>query len=472
VKNHFNHSQLKREVGLSSATLLVIANMVGTGIFTTSGFVMKELGDPLTMLLCWLAGGIFALSGALCYGELGAMFPRAGGEYVFLRESFGKSVAFLSGWISLIVGFSAPIAAAAIAFATYTSCVIPGMGKSSAFIVSMGDFPILTLSPVTVLASLMILIFSFIHYHSLALGTRVQNGLTLFKIGFLVFFIAAGFCVSREPVQHFVAGGAGKSLFGESFAIALIFVSFAYSGWNAATYLGGEIEKPGRNIPVALCAGAVAVTGLYLLLNMVFIQTLSPEKMTGAIDVGAQSAMSLFGDTVGRYFGGVIAIGLLSVLSAMIMTGPRVYYAMSRDGMFFKLFGKTSSLRRTPAYSIFFQGTVSVLMVLTASFENLLLYIGFTLSFSAMLTVIGMVKLRFTRTMIERPCKTFGYPVTPVLFIAGNLWIIFFSITSRPVTSFYGLVTIATGLLLYAYFSYKRKMEAPLPCILKKGETM
>jgi APA family basic amino acid/polyamine antiporter len=191
LKNRLNNSELKREIGLFSAVVIVIANMVGTGIFTTSGFIIKELGNSQAMILCWLFGGIFALSGAFCFGELGAMFPRAGGEYVFLRESFGRSAAFLSGWISLVVGFSAPIAAAAIAFATYLFHLLPVPAAGFAF--SFFGINILTISPVTVSAACIIIIISTVHYHSISFGTKVQNVLTLFKIGLIIFFITEWF---------------------------------------------------------------------------------------------------------------------------------------------------------------------------------------------------------------------------------------------------------------------------------------
>ena len=455
MKNRLNNHELKREIGFFSATILVIANMVGTGIFTTSGFIMEELGNPQTMLLCWLVGGIFALCGALCYGELGAMFPRAGGEYVFLRESCGKGVAFLSGWISLIVGFSAPIAAAAIAFATYCFRVLPG------FPISESTFPILgvnifAISPITVLAASMIIIFSLIHYHSLWLGASVQNGLTIFKIGLIVVFVVAGLWLGRGSIDHFSGGLDMSSVFQDKFAVSLIFVSFAYSGWNAAAYLGGEIKRPSRNIPLALFTGTFLVMCLYLLLNVVYIYALHTKEMSGVLEVGAKSAISLFGDNIGKYFSGAIAIGLLSVLSAMIMTGPRVYYAMAKDGVFFELFGNINKVHRTPAYAIFLQAAIAVVMVVTASFDKLLIYIGFTLALCATLTVAGMILLRITQPALKRDYKTFGYPVTPFVFILGNLWIIYFSIRSRPIASLFGLGTIGLGILVYLYFSIRR----------------
>lgn len=456
MKDMLNNHHLKREIGLFSATILVIANMVGTGIFTTSGFIMEELGNPQAMLLCWLVGGVFALCGALCYGELGAMFPRAGGEYVFLRESFGKGMGFLSGWISLIVGFSAPIAAAAIAFATYFFRILPASfsAKLTAPFLEIG---ILVISPITMLAITVIIIFSLIHYHSVFLGARVQNCLTIFKVGLIVVFVAAGFCLGQGSTENFSQGLEISLIFQDKFAISLIFITFAYSGWNAAAYLGGEIKNPVRNIPLALFTGTALVVCLYLLLNIVYIYALSPAEMSGVLEVGTKSAVSLFGDNISRYFSGAIAIGILSVLSAMIMTGPRVYYAMSKDGVFFELFGKINGLRQTPVYAIFLQAVIAIIMVITASFDKLLLYIGFTLSLCAMLTVVGMMLLRIKKPDLKRSYKTFGYPVTPLLFILGNLWIIYFCIKSRPITSLFGLGTIGLGVLVYSYFRRKNR---------------
>ena len=458
MKNRLNNNGLKREIGLFSATILVIANMVGTGIFTTSGFIMQELGNPKTMLLCWTAGGIFALCGALCYGELGAMFPKAGGEYIFLRESYGKGMAFLSGWISLIVGFSAPIAAAAIAFAAYFFRALPNV-PGLQFTLPVFGVNILTISPVTIMAASAIIIFSMIHFHSLSLGATVQNVLTLFKTGLILVFVAAGLFAGHGSTDHF-AGGLDLSLmFQDRFAVSLIFVSFAYSGWNAAAYLGGEIKNPGRNIPLALFAGTLLVMFFYLLLNVVYIYALSPKQMSGVLEVGTKSADQLFGGRIGKYFSGAIAVGILSVLSAMIMTGPRVYYAMARDGVFFKLFSRVNKVHRTPASSIFLQAGIAIIMVFSASFDKLLLYIGFTLSLFAMLTAAGMIALRIRKPDLMRTYKTFGYPVTPLFFISGNLWIIYYCIKSRPAASILGVGTIGLGILAYLYF-YKRGKQS------------
>ncbi len=452
-KEEINHSDLSREIGLGSATILVVANMIGTGIFTTSGFLMEAIGDPRVMLLCWFVGGVLALCGALCYGELGAMYPRAGGEYVFLRESLGKMWGFLSGWISLIVGFSAPIAAASIAFASYFFRSFP-----ESFILqpqaSLFESNVIILSPVTLLAISIIIIFSIVHWYSLNFGSKVQNILTVFKILVILAFIVAGLSFGQGSVEHFSRDLDLGVIFSGNFTTSLIFVAFAYSGWNAAAYLGAEIRDPEKNIPRSLFYGTFLVTCFYMLLNIVFIYALSGEEMIGVVEVGAKSAISLFGPQIGNLFSAAVTVCLLSVISAMIMTGPRIYYAMAKDSAFFKRLGKVSEKHRTPGFSILLQGGIAVVMVITSSFDKLLLYIGFTLSFFTMLTVLGMMVLRGRQPDLIRPYKTFGYPVTPILFILMNLWIIVFSIKGNPIVTLYGAATIIAGILFY----YFRKM--------------
>lgn len=448
-------NQLKREIGLFSAIAIVVANMVGTGIFTTSGFILQEVGSPAILLLGWLIGGAFALCGALCYGELGARYPQAGGEYVYLREAFGKPVAFLSGWISLIVGFSAPIAAGAIAFATYLRRAV-GAASGTERIIDLWGLPIFKMSPSAMLAIAVVLLISLLHIHSLRVGSRVQNLLTVFKITLIIGFIGAGLFSSGGSVHHFSGEISFDSLLDGRLAVALIFISFAYSGWNAAAYLGGEIKRPSRNIPLAMLAGTLIVTVLYLLLNLVYVYALPADSMQGVMEVAAAAGGRLFGPGIGRWVNGAISLGLLSVISAMILAGPRVYYAMSRDGLFFPLFGRVSNVRHTPAHAIGLQAAIAIVMIVSASYDKLLIYIGFTLSLFAMLTVIGLMRLR-RNTPGETPMyRTWGYPLTPLIFITGNLWIIYFSIKSRPGPVLWGIATIAAGLIMYFYFYHKK----------------
>jgi APA family basic amino acid/polyamine antiporter len=463
-------SHLKREIGLFSAIAVVVANMVGTGIFTTSGFILQEVGNSTMLLLGWLVGGLFALCGALCYGELGARFPEAGGEYIYLREAFGKPLAFLSGWISLIVGFSAPIAAAAIAFATYFLSAV-GVGIDAGRTLPVFGMPALSVSLPVVLAITVVLILSILHAHSLRLGSRVQNLLTLFKIALVVVFIGAGLFSAGGNPYHFGGEFSMNGLLDTRFAVSLIFISFAYSGWNAAAYLGGEIKRPSRNIPLAMLVGTLLVTALYLLLNVVYIYALPPEEMQGVMEVAAAAGARLFGSGISRWLNGAVSLGLLSVLSAMILAGPRVYYAMSRDGIFFPLFGRINDGRHTPAHAIGLQAAIAIAMIVSASYDKLLVYIGFTLSLFAMLTVIGMMRMRF-KTPDEAPAyRTWGYPFTPLVFILGNLWIIYFSISSRPAPVIWGLATIAAGVGFYVYFYHTQSRPPMAKSILsERGE--
>ena len=441
---------LNRDIGFPSALALVIANMVGTGVFTTTGFVMGELGSGPALMACWLFGGIFALAGALCYGELGSRFPRAGGEYAYLYQTFGPLPAFLSGWISLIVGFSAPIAASAIAFSAYLS---PG-GTTAWFTLKILGYKILSISPSSLLACTAVVVLSLVHCHSLDFGKRVQNTLTLFKLLLITGFIIAGFLMKTRGIGDVMAVPDGASFSAPGFAVALIFVSFAYSGWNAAAYIGSEIRNPGRNLPLALITGTAIVTGLYLLLNLIYLYALPPDKIKGVLEIGEVAASALFGQNIGALFGIAVAFGLLSVMSAMIMAGPRVYFAMARDKQFFHSLSRIHGTRKTPSRAILFQGAVAIAMILMAAFDQLLIYIGFTLSLCATLTVAGLFRL--PRQPEQGRDRTFyrcpGYPFTPLFFIAGNLWIIGYSIVSRPMAVLFGVLTILAGLGLYWLF--------------------
>jgi APA family basic amino acid/polyamine antiporter len=444
-------------LGLWSATLLVVANMVGTGIFTTSGFIIQELGHPLALLACWGVGGLYALAGALCYGELGARYPRAGGEYVFLRESFGEAAAFLSGWISLLVGFSAPIAAAAMAFAAYCLAAAGG-GFPPGLQVTWRGLTLLNLSPATLLAGAAILALSLLHCHSLLWGSRVQNLLTLFKIALIVAFVLGGLGWGRGDWAHIAVAPTADLWLPGRFAVSLVLVSFAYSGWNAAAYLGGEISRPARNIPLALASGTLLVTLLYLLLNLTFLYALAPGDMAGVLEVGERAALALFGPGISHLLAGAVALSLLSLISAMIMTGPRVYLAMAQDGLFFAGLGRRGS-RGTPGNAILLQAGLALLLVLTASFDYLLLFIGVTLSLFSLLTVAGLLLLRRRDPRPDLPYRTVGYPLTPLFFILLTLWIAGFSLHARPVLSLAGLAALASGLVLYLFFSRRRRCQ-------------
>jgi len=429
---------LVRQLTLIPLFCIIVANMVGSGIFTTSGFIMRDVQNPLVMLLCWFIGGVLALTGALCYGELGAMFPEAGGDYVFLRESLGRRISFLSGWISLWVGFSAPIAAVAIAFGNYFNGALPTEIQNS-------GMP-------SILAVSIIVIFTWVHVKGLLFGAWMQNVITFAKILLILSLVGVGLTWGNGSFQHFDAPLSYSHIFSGNFATSLIFVSFAYSGWNACVYLGSEIKNAGRNIPTSIITATLFVILVYLLLNVLYVYAVHPDEMHGVVEIGSLAAAHLFGEKAGSLFGMVIAFCLLSTVSSMIMIGPRVYYAMARDKLFFNVFRGISRTHHVPSYAIILQGGISIALVLTSTFYALLMYVGFTLAIFSSLTVLGMMILRSKAPDRPRPYKTWGYPLTPILFVTGNLWIVIFSIRSNLAAFAWCLVTVGAGWLIYEYF--------------------
>lgn len=416
-----------RTVPLVHAIGLVVANMIGTGIFTTTGLLAAELRDPLWMIAAWLLGGLLALCGADVYAELGAMMPRAGAEYVYLRRAFHPAAGFLSGWVSLVVGFSAPIAASAIGFASYLSAAVPALPRAPA-------------------AVSLIVVLTMLHMASVRWGSRVQTAFTAAKVLLLVALVVAGLAVGHGSWAHFAAGAGPPAP--SRLAVALIFVSFAYSGWNGAAYVAGELEEPGRNLPRALLGGTAAVTVLYLALNVVFLYALPPRAMAGEVEVGHVAARALFGPTAGAVLSLLIALALVSSVSAMVMAGPRVYLAMAEDGLFFRPLARRGR-SGAPWASVALQGVIAVALALTATFDQLLVYIGFTLSLFAALTVLGAFVLRRREPDAPRPYRARAWPLSPALFLILSLWMVVYAIATRPTESLAGLVTLALGLLLY-----------------------
>ncbi len=434
---------LRRILGPASATLVIVANMVGTGIFTTSGYILMQVGRPGLLLICWVLGGLIALTGAFSYAELGARFPRSGGEYVFLRESYGSLWGFLSGWISLVVGFSAPIAAAAVAAAAYLQGLLPVVPD---WPVELGPWT-WVLSGETLTALLLLLFMTWLHGASLRVGIRVQNLLTLLKLLILTSLIVAGLTHSGKGVSLF-QGLSDSGKLAERMATALVFISFSYSGFNAATYLGGEIRNPRRNIPLALMVGTGLVMLLYVLVNLAYLAAVPSSQLSGVKEIGAIAAQALLGQKAAGLFNVLVAVCLLSSLGAMLLTGPRVYCAMAGDGLFPGTLGRLRSRSGVPSNAVRLQAGIAALMILTASFETLLFYIGFTLSLFAALSVSGLMVLRH-RLGPPASFRTPFYPWAPLLFIAANAWIIIFSLAGNPWRALPAAITLAVGVVLY-----------------------
>jgi APA family basic amino acid/polyamine antiporter len=431
-----SRSSQARPLTLIIAIAIVVANMIGTGIFTSTGFQSADLGGSLPQLIAWAAGGVFALCGAAVYGELGAMMPRAGGEYVYLREAFHESVGFLSGWVSLIVGFAAPVAVSAMAFGKYLHWVVPDVSMKLA-------------------AVSIIVLLSAMHMASVVVGAKAQTAFSILKVSLILVFVGASVIAGKGDWSNLRAGHGLDKIASGAFAVSLYWIAFSYSGWNAAAYIAGEIRDPGRNLPRALFIGTAIVMALYLLLNAVFFYAAPPAVLAkGAgdgpvVEVGAFTAQILFGEGAGKVLAALIALLLISAVSAMIMAGPRIYMAMAEDGAFPRVFAWRSR-SGAPVYSILLQSALSVALLLTSQFDHLVKYIGFTLTIFAALSVIGAFVLRAKRPNAERPYRTIGWPVTPVLFISLSAWMVYYGIKLEPKTALWGGVTLASGALVYA----------------------
>jgi len=441
---------LKRQLGLFPTTNIVVANMIGAGIFTTSGLLMAGLNDPLLMLVLWVVGGIIALCGALSYGELGAAMPGAGGEYLFLSKLYHPIFGFLSGWVSFIVGFSAPIAASAIGFSEYFCRAIPAIPLWFENAGIMDASATKTFMSVTV-----ILIFTFIHYRGIKSGALIQNVLTLLKVALIVFLLLAGFLSGKGDMANFHSGsGVSSDLAGwKTIGLSLMWIMFAYSGWNASTYIGGEIKNPLKTLPRSLIMGTGIVILIYLGLNMLYIYGIKPDEMKGVISVGGLAMGNLFGKSADTLFSLLISFALFSSLSAFIIIGPRVYFSMAKDGLFFKSAAHIHPKFQVPSNSIIFQAVIAIILTLSGTFEQVLTYMGFALGLFPILTVSGVFRLRKDNPVAFRLP---GFPVTQIIYIAAGVMILVLSFLERPFESSIASITVLAG--IPAYYIFKNDM--------------
>ena len=419
-----------KPVTLFSATILVIANMIGTGVLTTLGLQLISVHSVPSVLMLWIVGGVSAFCGALAYGELGAIMPRSGGEYAYLSNIYHPAAGFLSGCASFVAGFGAPVALTAIALGHYMQAVFPEINRTAA--------------AVSVIA-----VLTMIHLVDVRFGCQFQNVFTVSKILLIVTFIAAGFFTPHPQQVVLWEGNEVETIFSPAFAVALVYVSYAYSGWNASAYVAGEVQKPERNLPVSLLVGTLIVSICYVLLNFIFLYTVPVQQLTGRIDVAYLSAKAVFGLSGARIVTLLICLALVSTLSSMIMAGPRVTQAMGEDIGALRLFAKKNR-RGSPVYALLLQSSVAILLAVTATFDAILTYVGFTLTLFAFLTVLGVFVLRVKKPGIKRPFKMWGYPVTPAFYLVLNGWMLCYLLIQRPFPSAVGLLTVGSALLLYS----------------------
>ena len=441
---------LLRQLGVVSATALVVSNMIGTGIFTTTGFLAGDLGSPSLVLWIWVAGAVFAFVGAMCYSELGVNLPSSGGEYVYLTEAFGPTWGFMTGWVSFFAGFSAPIAAAALAFSSYLGYFFPALHPDNApAIAGHGDWTF-RLGGAQWVACLLVLLFTILNAAGVQRAARVQNVLTVVKVLVIASFIVFGFAAGHGDMANFSQPAARDSStpVAEQFAISLFWIYVAYSGWNAATYVAEELRHPARTLPIALAIGTALVAVLYVGLNFVFIYAAPLEVLKGRLAVGALAASRLFGPEVAGTFSALMALSLMATVNAMVTIGPRVYYAMAKNGAFLSSAAGIHPRWHTPVAAIAAQAVCAMLMTVTP-FPQLVIYIGFTLNFFAVLSVASLFLLRRRPGWKKIGVVSFCYPLVPLLFVAVGLWMILRGVELKPFVSLAAVVTIATGAVVY-----------------------
>ena len=420
----------RRTIGFFTACGIVIANIIGTGIFTSLGFQIAGIQSGFALLMLWIVGGIAALCGALCYGELSAALPRSGGEYHFLSEIYHPAVGFMAGFVSATVGFAAPIALAAMAFGKYFQGVF-GFG-----------------SPV-LLSFVLVWIIAIFHFGNLRLGSAFQNLWTIVKLLLIGALIGAGFLIEqKQPISFLPRAADTMSIFSGAFAVSLVWVMYSYSGWNASSYIIGEVKQPQRNVPRSLLAGTIVVIAAYVLLNAVFLVSTPQSEMRGQLEVGLIAGKHIFGENGGRIVGAIICLGLISAISSMTWIGPRVTMSMGEDHWLLRFLGRKNR-EGVPGNAVIVQLLIVNLLLLTRSFELVVVYIQFALLFCSLLTVVGVIVLRATRPNISRPYRVWFYPGPPIIFAAITLWMMIYLLRSKTIESFAGLVTALAGFLLY-----------------------
>ena len=428
--------QIRVSVSTLTATAIVVADMVGVGVFTSLGFQVQAIPSGFSLLLLWAIGGAVALCGVFSYGELAAMFPRSSGEYNFLRQTYHPAVGFLAGWLSATVGFAAPVALAAMAFGQYAKAIVPG-------------------APPLALGLGVVWIVSLVGLRGLRQSSAFQMIWTILKVTLILALLVAGFVLAKPQPISFAPSAADPSLvISAPFAISLVFVMYSYSGWNAATYIAGEMRDPQRSLPRSLLVGTSIVIVLYVALNALFLYATPIAELAGQIDVAVIAGKHIFGDLGGRIVGALICIGLVSSISAMMWIGPRVTTVMGEDMPILRVFARRSR-SGVPTTAILFQLVVATLMLFTQSFEAVLDFIQFSLLACSFLAVLGVIKLRITRPDLPRPYRAWGYPVTPLVFLSVTGFMMYYLVTQRPVQSLIGVLIMASGLAVY-YLSRPR----------------
>src|SRR5262245_22324041 len=451
-------TELKRQIGLFDAVMLISGDMIGTGIFISTGVIAEQVPSPGGVLLVWIFGGILALTGALSCAELSASLPFAGGDYNYIREAYGKLMGFLSGWSSFLVTFSGAIAFLAVIFNEYLSFFFPVLGNKDVLFSAALPLVAINITVGSLFSILVVLLISALHCLGVRQGTVTQNILTVIKIGSLLGIILLGVFIGKGDTAHFTPLFDWDKIAKSSvFASAFIPAIFAYSGWNAVIYIAGEVKNPEHNLPKALFMANLIVIVLYLAINMVYIYGVSVTDMKGAARISELATTALFGYPTSAWITALITVSILGALNVVTMLGPRIYYAMARDGVFFKRLTYIHPTFGTPTSAIVLQAVWSCLLILTNTWGTLFTYVSVIITLFSALTVGSVILLRYKHPDWKRPYKLWGYPIVPILFIVAHLWIVWGSVTEKPKESLIGLVIVCLG--IPAYLIWRRRAE-------------
>jgi APA family basic amino acid/polyamine antiporter len=454
-------SELKRQIGLFDAIMLISGDMIGTGIFISTGVIAATLPSPGGVLLVWVLGGLLALTGALSCAELSASLPYAGGDYNYIKAAYGRVMGFLSGWSSFLVTFSGAIAFLAVTFTGFMAFFFPLLGSQDALFAARVLGLAITITPGTLFSMSVVIVISALHCIGVRLGTMMQNVLSLLKIGALLGIILLGVFIGKGDTAHFTPLFDWDKITNFSvFAAAFIPVIFAYSGWNAVIYIAGEVKEPERNLPRALLWANLLVIALYLAINMVYIYAVPVTQMKGALRVSEVATTALFGYQTSVWITAVITVSILGALNVVTMLGPRIYYAMARDGVFFKSLAKVHPTFNTPMNAIILQCVWACFLLVTGTFGTLFTYVSVIITLFSAFTVGSVIVLRYKRPDLPRPYRLWGYPVVPILFIAIHLWIVWGSVTEHPFESLMGLFIVCLGLPAYLIWRSRNPQPA------------
>lgn len=449
---------LKRQIGLFSAVMVIAGDMIGIGIFVTTGAIAETLPSPGGILLVWVLGGLLALTGALSCAELSASLPYVGGDYIYIREAYGKLMGFLSGWSSFLVTFSGAIAFLAVGFNGFMSFFFPVLGSTDPILsIGVPGLPI-NVTVGTLFSIGVVLLISGLHCLGVRQGTMTQNVLTILKIGALLGIILLGVLFGKGSTDHFKPLFDWQKITNFSvFAAAFIPAIFAYSGWNAVIYIAGEVKEPEKNLPRALLWANAIVIALYLAVNVVYIYGVPVTEMKGALRVSEVATTALFGYQTSAWITAIITVSILGALNVVTMIGPRIYYAMAQDGVFFQRLTRVHPTFGTPTNAIILQAIWACLLILTGTFGTLFTYVSVIITLFSAFTVGSVIVLRWKRPDLKRPYKLWGYPIVPILFILAHLWIVWGSVIEKPRDSLMGVFIVALG--IPAYLMWRNRLE-------------